>query len=66
LTERLQHREVSFLAAVALNALSVSDTQARHVSRCLALEFIEQSRFPDARLSGDKDDLALAFQDLSE
>ncbi len=66
LTQCIQHRVVSFLASVALHALAAHYTNARHVSRCLALEFVGQGGFPYTRLAGNKDDLTLFPQRFRE
>jgi hypothetical protein len=57
----LPHRVVGFHAAVAFQALSAREAQARHLRRRLLLEDIDQGGFADARLSGDQDKLSLAL-----
>jgi hypothetical protein len=61
-TQRFQHRVVRFFASVSFHALSASATEVDYFGHSLPLEFIDQSRFTDARLPRDKNDLPLPPQ----
>src|SRR5258707_15039832 len=58
LPNRLQHRVVGLLAAVALDTLAARDAPPQG-GRGLALELVDQGGLPDARLSRDEDELPL-------
>jgi hypothetical protein len=64
-TKRFEHGVVRFLASVAFHALSASNTEVDYFGGSLPLEFIDQGRFPDARLPRDKNDLPLPQQGLT-
>jgi hypothetical protein len=61
LPQRLQHRVVGLLTAVALDALAARDAPP-HGGRRLALELVDQGGLADARLPGDEDELPVVPQ----
>src|SRR6266481_7909929 len=65
LSERLEHRVVGFFSSEALDALSPSDSQI-WLEGGLLMKSVDESRFSDACLSGDKDELSLATQGAGE
>src|ERR1700722_4249359 len=62
LTQGFEQGVVSFLASISFDALAARDPKSDDLTGKVTLELGDECGFPDAGLSGHKDDLPLATQ----